>query len=169
MNGYLMQEKQWTPGEDLFIESFAPENHNGVVFEDDGESAYFYAVEKDGDGPGLRILDALHIHQSEEAPEESDFAGPGDVPTQSEPAGQSDVPGDSEPDTARPSLPPARPLLIVWSRDWMKCALIIDGYAHALFDFEAHGGYNINEFPPPNDFWTKGDRKLTDELVRKFF
>ena len=144
MNGYLMQEKQWVPGEDLFIESFAPENHNGVVFEDDGESAYFYAVERDGDGPGLRILDALHIHQSE-LPEVPEAADPTDI------------------------APTARPLLIVWSRDWMKCALIIDGYAHALFDFEAQGGYNINEFPPPNDFWTKGDRKLTDELVRRFF
>jgi len=144
MNGYLMQEKQWVPGEDLFIESFAPENHNGVVFEDDGESAYFYAVERDGDGPGLRILDALHIHQSE-LPEVPEAADPADI------------------------APTARPLLIVWSRDWMKCALIIDGYAHALFDFEAQGGYNINEFPPPNDFWTKGDRKLTDELVRRFF
>jgi hypothetical protein len=152
MNGYLMQEKQWVPGEDLFIESFAPENRNGVVFEDDGEAAYFYAVERDEDGPGLRILDALHIHQSEEP--DDDPAGPGDKEYAS--------PGAA-------ATPAARPLLIVWSRDWMKCALIIDGFAHALFDFEAHGGYNINEFPPPNEFWTKGDRKLTDELVRKFF
>ncbi|WP_431212576.1 DUF2251 domain-containing protein [Puia sp. P3] len=138
MNGYLMQEKQWTPGEDLFIESFAPENRYGVVFEDDGESAYFYAVEKDGDGSGLRILDALHIHQREEDALDSPAGG-------------------------------GRPLLIVWSKDWLKCALVIDGFAHALFDFEAQGGYNINEFPPPNEFWTKGDRKLTDELIRKFF
>jgi hypothetical protein len=137
MNGYLMQEKQWTPGEDLFIESFAPENSYGVVFEDDGEAAYFYAVEKDADGSGLRILDALHIHQKE--------------------------------DDGAPEVAAARPLLIVWSKDWMKCALVIDGFAHALFDFEAQGGYNINEFPPPNEFWTKGDRKLTDELIRKFF
>ena len=156
MNGYLMQEKQWVPGEDLFIESFAPENHNGVVFEDDGESAYFYAVERDGDGPGLRILDALHIHQSE-LPEEFEAAEPTGAIGPSSTTDPTDIP------------PTARPLLIVWSRDWMKCALIIDGYAHALFDFESQGGYNINEFPPPNDFWTKGDRKLTDELVRKFF
>lgn len=156
MNGYLMQEKQWVPGEDLFIESFAPENHYGVVFEDDGESAYFYAVERDADGPGLRILDALHIHQSEEVPEQGEVPGQGKVPEQDE------IPGQSE-------AAVARPLLIVWSRDWMKCALIIDGFAHALFDFEAQGGYNINEFPPPNDFWTRGDRKLTDELVRRFF
>ena len=51
--------------------------------------------------------------------------------------------------------------MIVWSKDWQKCALVIDGLCHAIFDFEEHGGYNINEFPPPNDFWTKGDRKMT--------
>jgi hypothetical protein len=133
MNGYLMQEQEWIVGQDLFLESFSPENRYGVVFEDDGEAAYFYAVEKDEAGTGLRILDALHIREAEEA------------------------------ETA-----PAN-LKIVWSRDWMKCALVIDGYVHALFDFEEQGGYNINEFPPPNSIWTKGDRKLTDELIKKLF
>jgi hypothetical protein len=135
MNGYLMQEQKWTPGEDLFIESFAAENRYGVVFEDDGEAAYFYAVEKDESGAGLSILDALHIYER----------------------------GENE------EVQEAKPLLIIWARDWMKCALVIDGYCHALFDFKAQGGYNINEFPPPNDFWTKGDRKLTDELIRNLF
>jgi len=133
MNGYLMHEAKWTAGEDLFIESFAPENSYGVVFEDDGEAAYFYGVEKNGEE--LRILDALHIHEMDEG---------------------------SEP------LPVAE-LKIIWSRDWLKCALVIDSHVHALFDFEAHGAYNINEFPPPNDFWTEGERTLTDELIRKFF
>ncbi len=132
MNGYLMQEQKWTPGEDLFIESFASEGRWGVVFEDDGEAAYFYAVEKDENGGGLSILDALHIYEG----------GKGEGP---------------------------KPLLIIWAKDWMKCALVIDGYCHAIFDFKAHGGYNINEFPPPNDIWTKGDRKLTDELIRSLF
>jgi hypothetical protein len=133
MNGYLMHETNWTPGEDLFIESFAAENSYGVVFEDDGETAFFYAVQKmEGE---LRILDALHIY---EADEEAD------------------------------PLPPAE-LKIIWSRDWLKCALVIDGHVHALYDLEAHGGYNINEFPPPNDFWTQGDRKLTDQLIRNIF
>jgi hypothetical protein len=133
MNGYLMQEQEWIAGQDLFIESFSPENRYGVVFEDDGEAAYFYAVEKDDAGAGLRILDALHISEAEGA-----------------------------------EAAPAN-LKIVWSRDWMKCALVIDGYVHALFDFEEQGGYNINEFPPPNSIWTKGDRKLTGELIRKLF
>ncbi|HEY6899683.1 MAG TPA: DUF2251 domain-containing protein [Puia sp.] len=135
MNGYLMQEKKWTPGEDLFVESWSPESRYGVVFEDDGEAAYFYAVQKDEEGGGMNILDALHIHEREE--------------------------GD-EPEATRP-------LLIVWSKDWLKCALVIDGFCHALFDFEAHGGYNINEFPPPNQFWTRGDRKLTDEMIKSIF
>jgi hypothetical protein len=135
MNGYLMQEQNWVAGQDTFIESLSPENHYGVVFEDDGETAYLYAMEKDKEGTGLRVLDALHIRNTEA--------------------------GETAPDPAN--------LKIVWSRDWMKCALVIDGYVHALFDFEAHGGYNINEFPPPNEFWTKGDRKLSDEVIQKLF
>ena len=147
MNGYLMQEQKWTPGEDLFIESFASEGRYGVVFEDDGEAAYFYAVEKDENGGGLSILDALHIYEG----------GDGG----SAPAAEGGGHGGA--------AAAAKPLLIIWAKDWMKCALVIDGYCHAIFDFKAHGGYNINEFPPPNEIWTKGDRKLTDELIRSLF
>ena len=150
MNGYLMQEQKWTPGEDLFIESFASEGRYGVVFEDDGEAAYFYAVEKDENGGGLSILDALHIYEGGKGADGAD--------DNATPAGNG---------TAAPASP--KPLLIIWAKDWMKCALVIDGYCHAIFDFKAHGGYNINEFPPPNDIWTKGDRKLTDELIRSLF
>jgi hypothetical protein len=131
MNGYLMQEVELTPGQDTFVESFSPENRFGVVFEDDGETAYFYAVEKDQEG--MRILDALHIY-------EGDGMGTG-----------------------------KSRLMIVWSKDWMKCALVLDGYCHAIFDFAAQGGYNINEFPPPNGIWTKGERKLTNELIKSLF
>ncbi len=132
-----MQDREWVPGEDLFIESVSPENSFGVVFEDDGDAAYFYAVERDLEGTGLQVLDALHIHE-----------------------------GAGEPQADPPQ---ASKLQIVWSRDWLKCALVIDGRCHALFDFEAHGGYNINEFPPPNGIWTQGDRKLTDEIVKRLF
>jgi hypothetical protein len=139
MNGYLMQEQNFRRGEDCFLESFSPENNYGVVFEDDGETGYFYAVEKDPGGHGLRVLDALHIYEADSDEEQGQTA------------------------------PPSSKLLIVWSKDWKKCALIINGACHALFDFETQGGYNINEFPPPNDFWTKGERKLTDELVKLYF
>jgi len=130
-----MQEQDWVAGEDTFIESLSPENNYGVVFEDDGETAYFYAVEMDKKGGELKVLDALHVKNSNE---NETAAGPAQ-------------------------------LKIIWSRDWLKCALVIDGYVHALFDFEAQSGYNINEFPPPNSFWTKGDRKLSDEMIRSIF
>ena len=139
MKGYLMQELDFHKGQDLFIESASPENRYAVVFEDDGETGYFYAVEKDAQGDGMRILDALHIYEVEED-EPADTAGT---------------------ESSR--------MLIIWSRDWLKCALVIDAHCHAVFDFEAHGGYNINEFPPPNESWTEGTRTLTDELVRQFF
>ena len=44
MNGFLMQKQIFVAGEDTFVESFSPESSYGVVFEDDGDTAYFYAV-----------------------------------------------------------------------------------------------------------------------------
>jgi hypothetical protein len=161
MNGYLMQEREWTPGKDLFVESFSPESTYGVVFEDDGDSAYFYAVEKDKEGAGLRVLDALHINETEGAGEEG--AAPAAQPAANDP--DDDNRGNRAPAAA--PAPPSK-LLIVWSKDWSKCALVIAGLCHAIFDFKEQAGYNINEFPPPNDFWTKGDRKITMERLRNF-
>ena len=135
MNGYLMQEKTFLQGEDTFIESYASANQFGVVFEDDGQTGYFYAVEISAENPEPRILDALHIYEAEHLP-------PGRLPVKA---------------------------LIVWSKDWLKCALVLDDRCHALFDFSKHGGYNINEFPPPNQFWTKQDRKLTNDLLKDIF
>lgn len=131
MNGYLMQEADIVAGEDNFVESRSPENQFGVVFEDNGETGYFYALEMDKEGDGFKILDALHIYEGTEFGKIN--------------------------------------LKIVWSKDWLKCALVLDGYCHAIFDFEAQGGYNINEFPPLNNIWTKGGRKLTNELIQSFF
>lgn len=58
---------------------------------------------------------------------------------------------------------------IIWTKDWLKCALILDDECHAVFDFEKQGGYSINEFPPPNSFWTKQERKLTDNILKEIF
>ncbi len=58
---------------------------------------------------------------------------------------------------------------IIWSTDWLKCALLINNYCHAVFDFANHGGYNRNEFPPPNEIWTKAERRLTDKMVADLF
>jgi hypothetical protein len=148
MKGYLMQEKVIVRGEECFIESLSPENRNAVVFEDDGETAYFYAMEMDETGGGMKILDALHIYEvsEDEGPEIEESEGE-----------EVSLRGKKS------------KLQIVWSKDWMKCALVLEGYCQAIFNFEAQGGYSINEFPPPNEIWTKGDRKLTNAMIQDLF
>ena len=44
MKGYLLKEQQFTAGEDTFIDSDSSENNYAVVFEDDTETGYFYAL-----------------------------------------------------------------------------------------------------------------------------
>lgn len=135
MKGYLLKEQAFTVGEACLVESHASENNYAVVFEDDAETGYFYALETEPGSDAQRVLDAVHIYE---------------VP---------DI------------LPEHRPgtVALIWSRDWQKCALLINNYCHGIFDFSAHGGYCRNAFPPPNEIWTKGERILTDELVTRLF
>jgi len=58
---YIYEEETFFPGKDTFIDSTA-DNENAVVFEDNEETGYFYAVDRIN---GLKILDALHIYNSE--------------------------------------------------------------------------------------------------------
>lgn len=135
MKGYLLQQQKFVVGEDTFVESVSSENNFAVVFEDDLEAGYFYALEIDPATKQQKILDALHIYNVENVADE-DKAGI---------------------------------INIIWSKDWLACALVINNYCHAVFDFKNQGGYNRNEFPPPNDIWTKGTRTLTDEMIAAFF
>jgi hypothetical protein len=135
MRGYLLKEQTFTPGEETFIESVSSENNYAVAFEDETDTGYFYAIEKNDETGEQRILDAVHIYNVEETADQ-------------------DTPWN---------------LKIMWSRDWLKCALILNGKCQAVFDFEAQGGYNLNEFPPPNTFWTRGERTLTNDMVKAFF
>src|SRR3954470_2252146 len=134
MNGYLLREQAYTTGEATFIDCINDINKYAVVFEDDTDTGYFYAYVLDAEGKQL-VLDALHIYNIEEVPEEQ-----------------------------RKGI-----IRIIWSKDWQRCALVINNYCHAIFDFEKHGGYCRNEFPPPNEFWTKGERTLTNEMVTALF
>jgi len=54
----IYEERTYNVGKDTFIDSTA-ENNNAVVFEDDGETGYFYAMSRK---KGLTILDGLHIY-----------------------------------------------------------------------------------------------------------
>ncbi|MBE9597972.1 DUF2251 domain-containing protein [Pedobacter sp. MC2016-24] len=55
----IYEEQTFNVGEDVFIESTA-ENNYAVIFEDNGETGYLYAVDRNDNG--LKILDALHIY-----------------------------------------------------------------------------------------------------------
>jgi hypothetical protein len=134
VRGYLLRDQAITPGTDTFIECVSEENNFAVVFEDDTDTGYFYALEIDPETGSQRILDALHIYQVNE---------------------------DEKPS---PGM-----LQIIWSTDWLKCALVINNKCQAVFDFENQGGYNRNEFPPVNETWTKKGRELReDEIVEMF-
>ena len=54
----IYEEKTFTVGEDTFIDS-TTENNNAVVFEDNCETGYFYAVDRNDK---LKVLDGLHIY-----------------------------------------------------------------------------------------------------------
>jgi len=54
----IYQEQIFKVGQDTFIDSTS-ENNNTVVFEDNCETGYFYAIDR---GNELKILDALHIY-----------------------------------------------------------------------------------------------------------
>jgi hypothetical protein len=135
MKGYLLKEQSFVVGEETFIESNAAENNYAIVFEDDRETGYFYALELNKETGQQQILDALHIYEVQ------------------------DIPLEKRPGTIK----------IIWSRDWLKCALMVNNYCHAIFDFASQCGYNRNEFPPPNEIWTKGERKLRDEMIKTLF
>ena len=51
-------------GEKLVLQVDAPSRRVTVVFEDDGDTGYFYALTPNGSGT-LELLDALHIYNAE--------------------------------------------------------------------------------------------------------
>ncbi|MDQ2794736.1 MAG: DUF2251 domain-containing protein [Bacteroidota bacterium] len=57
---------------------------------------------------------------------------------------------------------------LFWTVAETAVALIINGYCHALYDFQRQAGFCRNAFPPA----TNGQalqRALTDELVEQYF
>lgn len=128
-----MEQRTFQPGDHAFLASDAPGHQHGAVFEDDGETGYFYAV--DLTRSENRVLDAVHIYNVANVT-----------------------------DRDRPSV-----LSIVWSGDGMKCALLINEYPHAVFDFSAQRGFcrtNFPNFPDHNDdCWRSSDHGWSDEAI----
>lgn len=59
MKGILDKEEMITVGVPVLIESNSPQENVAVVFEDEGDTGYFYALNRGLDQP---IVDALHIY-----------------------------------------------------------------------------------------------------------
>jgi len=58
---------------------------------------------------------------------------------------------------------------IVWSMDYKKAALLINGFPHAVFDFINRRGYCRDGFPPPNGIeWSSGGH-YWDEAALQYF
>jgi len=60
---FLGAEQELNVGTEAVIESDSPDETRGVVFEDDGETGYFYA--RDYSEPERFFVDALHIYNSQ--------------------------------------------------------------------------------------------------------
>lgn len=54
-------KESFKPGQHCYLASDSPSMPYSVVFEDDGETGYFYAWERDAEASG-RILDAVHVY-----------------------------------------------------------------------------------------------------------
>ncbi len=67
-------QAQLIVGEAQVIESLSPEGPFSAVFEDDGETGYFYALDETAEGNPIQ--DALHIYNAEDV---SDGNIPSDV------------------------------------------------------------------------------------------
>lgn len=119
-------------GQELVLEGPSPSAGFVTVFEDDGTTGYFYALDLSRtDNP---IVDAVHIYNA-----------------------------DNVTDRERPSN-----VRIVWSRDGLKSALLINDYPHAVFDFEAKRGYSRTGFPPPSKDWSSESHEWDDSALSLF-
>lgn len=57
---------------------------------------------------------------------------------------------------------------VFWDETWTAAVLLINGYGHALYDFQRAAGFCRNAFPPARNGQTP-KRELTDELIEQYF
>ena len=122
MKPFLGVESTIRVGVEAVIESDSPDGMRGVVFEDDGDTGYFYA--RDYSRPEPLFVDALHVY---------------------------DVAAVVDPE--RPSE-----VRIIWGRDFMVAALLINQSSHVIFHFGERCGYSEKPFPEadPKSGWIHG-------------
>ena len=123
--------KKFFAGKEIYFDSVSPAGRWAVVFEDDTETGYFYALDREASENSIQ--EALHIYNVQNVT---------DRQTQS---------------TA----------VITWSADGQKACLRINGFPHAVFDFEAKRGYCRTNFPSPGK-WSAHDFKWDDAILSHF-
>ena len=106
-------------GTSITLECPSPQTSYAVIFEDDGETGYFYGLNLEN--KKQPVLDALHIYDVR--------------------------------DVLDPNV--TIKLEIIWSEDGLKSGLTINGFTHAVFDFESRKAYCRNNYPAPNRKFTK--------------
>src|SRR5215471_2209857 len=127
-----MKKQLFQVGNEVVVQQDGPDGRYSAVFEDDGETGYFYALQlaqKENN-----IVDSVHIYNVANIV-----------------------------DRDCPSM-----LTIVWSGDGNKCALLINNYPHAVFDFVAKRGYCRTNFPAvpssQNEGWS-GDHRWSEDAI----
>ena len=123
--------KSFLPGSETFFDSASPAGRWAVVFEDDTDTGYFYALDRES--ADSLIQEALHIYNVRNVT-----------------------------DRHKESV-----ATVTWSADGQKACLQINGYAHAVFDFDAKRGYCRTNFPPPGK-WITHDFKWDDAILALF-
>lgn len=132
MTGTIVAQQALQVGKPLLVEGPSPSTQYDVVFEDDGRTGMFYAV--DTKKTDVKIVDAVLIYNVDAVvhPEKSSKVE------------------------------------ILWSGDGLKAALLINGYPHAVFDFETSRGYCRTGFPPPDPKRTKFSHNWNDAALDLF-
>jgi hypothetical protein len=59
-------------------------------------------------------------------------------------------------------------LTIIWSRDGLKSALLLDNVPQAIFDFAAKRGYCRSGCPPPSSSWPDAGHQWSDGAMELF-
>jgi hypothetical protein len=140
MQPALKSKSAWRPGTPNAIESESPSGTSAVVFEDDGEVGFLYAVDRSEQRRTLagnrtyEIVDSLQIYDVK---------------------------------TIQPNPVIAE---FIWSKDGLKVALKLNTKVQAVFDFSARQGWCLTGSPPPSDQpgkWTKSH--MWDETALQLF
>ena len=122
-------------GNPTVVESNAERSPFGAIFEDDGKVAYFYGIDT---RLGVQsVVDSVHVYNVSHVLDH--------------PSTELDVhvPCDVE---------------IVWSPDQHRVALLLNGRAHAAFDFAGKRAYCRSNFPSTSE-WSVNGHSWDDNAI----